>query len=143
MKINIITHGFVIQRYDTVTGWYDYQEFIAADEIKLEDEEGNDASHVVPDIKKIAYLPMQMEQPNILREAIYSSSPESRGVTYRRLYDWIGNMNEDQLCATVTVHLGDQDEFFPVGALLLNDAEQEDDRLDDGHPILAIHNEAN
>lgn len=59
-------------------------------------------------------------------------------ITYRQLAKKIATMTEEQLDSHVTVHLDSVDEFFPVDHYELNDAEQEDDRLDDGHPVLVV-----
>jgi hypothetical protein len=46
-------------------------------------------------------------------------------------------MNEEQLDSNVTIHLDSIDEFLPVHhAELVND--NEEDRLDDGHPVLIV-----
>lgn len=56
-------------------------------------------------------------------------------ITYRQLQDYISRMTEEQLNANVTVWI--DDEFLSVDhAELVND--NEEDRLDDGHPILVI-----
>lgn len=61
-------------------------------------------------------------------------------MTYRELSEWIQQMTPVQLDSTVTVHLGEEDEFYPVDhGELTND--QEEDRLDDGHPYLVVFNE--
>ena len=44
MKINKVTTGFVIQTYDTETGEWEGQEFIAG-EVGYEDENENSLSH--------------------------------------------------------------------------------------------------
>jgi len=56
-------------------------------------------------------------------------------ITYRQLQDYISRMTEEQLNANVTVWI--DDEFLSVDhAELVND--NEEDRLDDGHPILVV-----
>ena len=60
MIIQKITVGFVVQRFDNVTGKFISQEFFAGDEITYEDEDG------VPVESKQAeksYLPFEMTQP--------------------------------------------------------------------------------
>jgi len=61
-------------------------------------------------------------------------------ITYRELNVLINKMTDEQLDCNVTVCLED-DELFPVNHLEINDADQEDDRLDDGHPVLIVFNE--
>lgn len=56
---------------------------------------------------------------------------------YRDLLDKCEQMSEEQLNMDVTVHVASSDEFFKVDHLELTD-DQEDDRLNDGHPILVI-----
>lgn len=58
-------------------------------------------------------------------------------ITYRELNVLINKMTDEQLDCNVTVCLED-DELFQVNHLELNDADQEDDRLDDGHPVLIV-----
>lgn len=58
-------------------------------------------------------------------------------ITYRILREKIDQMTSDQLDSAVTAHLGLCDEFVPVDHLELVDS-NEDDRLDDGHPVLII-----
>jgi len=56
-------------------------------------------------------------------------------ITYRQLQDYISQMTEEQLNANVTVWI--DDEFLSVDhAELVND--NEEDRLDNGHPILVV-----
>lgn len=56
---------------------------------------------------------------------------------YRELLDKCIRMTKEQLDMDVTVHVASSDEFFGVDHLELTD-DQEEDRLDDGHPILVI-----
>lgn len=60
---------------------------------------------------------------------------------YRDLLDKCKRMTEEQLNMDVTIHVNkltvSDDEFLKVDHLELIDV-QEDDRLDDGHPILVI-----
>lgn len=66
-----------------------------------------------------------------------TNTKENQTMTYGQLKDYIDRMNPEQLASTVTIHLDSVDEFFPVDhAELVND--QEEDRLDDGHPILVV-----
>jgi hypothetical protein len=47
-------------------------------------------------------------------------------------------MNSEQLMQHVTIHFGPNDEYYQVDHLeLAND--QEEDRLDDGHPFLVVY----
>jgi hypothetical protein len=62
-------------------------------------------------------------------------------MTYRDLWNKIELMTTEQLDLPVTVHLSDIDEFFPVDHLELTDAAQDEDRLEDGHPILVVFND--
>jgi len=56
-------------------------------------------------------------------------------MNYLQLQEYISRMTPEQLNCTVTVWF--DDEFFPVDhAELTND--NEEDRLDDGHPILVV-----
>ena len=64
MIISKITAGFVIQNYDTETGKFMSQEFVAGDEVDYEDENGpidgdDDQYNGIMD----AYLPFDMVQP--------------------------------------------------------------------------------
>lgn len=56
---------------------------------------------------------------------------------YRDLLRKCEQMTDEQLDMDVTVHLSSCDEFFNVDHLELTD-DQEEDRLDDGHPVLVI-----
>lgn len=59
MQIKKITTGFVIQVYDTEKKSFVSQEFIAGDEVEVEDIEGNPVDDdMIPD-----YLPFDMVQP--------------------------------------------------------------------------------
>lgn len=62
MKIIKITHGYVIQTYNTETGRCVSQDFIAGDECEYETEDGGnfdvDASET-----ELEYQPYNMEQP--------------------------------------------------------------------------------
>jgi hypothetical protein len=64
MIVNKCTVGFVLQRFDTETGKWIDQDFIAGDEVTYEDEEGKTVDpedlHVGG---KEPYLPLEMVQP--------------------------------------------------------------------------------
>ena len=60
MKINKITTGFVIQTYDGKTGRCVGQEFVAGDEVKYEDQNGESVDWSE---KADAYQPFDMVQP--------------------------------------------------------------------------------
>lgn len=61
-------------------------------------------------------------------------------ITYRQLQTIISRMNEEQLDCTATIHLHSKDEFYAVDHIELV-SEQEEDRLDDGHPVLVVFDE--
>ncbi len=57
--------------------------------------------------------------------------------TYEQLAEYIERMTPEQRQMSVTIHLNSTDEYYPVDhAELTND--QEEDRLDDGHPVLIV-----
>ena len=56
--INKITHGFVVQQFDSDTCKFVHQEFIAGDEIEFEDVQGN-TIEAFPE-----YLEFDMIQPS-------------------------------------------------------------------------------
>lgn len=58
-------------------------------------------------------------------------------MNWRALKIKISRMTDEQLDMDVTVHLSSFDECFPVDHLELSD-ENEDDRLDDGSPVLVV-----
>lgn len=62
MIIKKITIGFVVQDFDTDKGEFVSQEFIAGDEVDVEDEHGNGVDDTVA--IDAAYLPFDMVQPN-------------------------------------------------------------------------------
>ena len=66
-----ITVGFVIQEYDTETGKFVSQEFMAGDQVDWEDEDGN----AIP--KEDAYLSFEMVQPEDIEsvEDIINEAP--------------------------------------------------------------------
>ena len=49
-------------------------------------------------------------------------------------------MTEEQLDCDVTIHLHSKDEFYAIDHIELVSA-QEEDRLDDGHPVLIVFDE--
>ena len=59
MIIKKITTGFVIQEFDTETGLFVAQEFVAGDQVDYEDEEGEKVDSEGVD----GYLPFDMVQP--------------------------------------------------------------------------------
>jgi hypothetical protein len=63
MIVHKITTGFVVQTFDTETGKYTEQEFVAGDEVDYENEDGEslDQSEVMPTPEP--YLPFEMRQP--------------------------------------------------------------------------------
>lgn len=60
MIVNKITTGFVIQKFDTETRQFVSQEFIAGDEVDVENEHGEPAESFDE------YLPFEMKQPSEL-----------------------------------------------------------------------------
>ena len=70
MKINKTTYGFVVQRFNTRTGKYIKQEFIAGDQVNYTDMDGVPANwkelekvNFGPYAKNEPYLPFEMKQP--------------------------------------------------------------------------------
>jgi len=65
MIVNKVTTGFVIQQFDTNKKKFVSQEFIAGDEVDVEDDEGNPLSTYIRDACGIDnhYLPFDMTQP--------------------------------------------------------------------------------
>ena len=65
MLIRKITTGFVIQTFDTETKQFTNQEFIAADQVEVEDVNGNPLDEAGNDIPAEfdEYLPFEMVQP--------------------------------------------------------------------------------
>jgi hypothetical protein len=62
----------------------------------------------------------------------------TKKMTYKELAEKILNtFNDDQLYYDVTIHLGSNDEYYKIDDLALTNDEEED-RLDDGHPILVV-----
>lgn len=65
MLINKITIGFVIQQFNTETGLFTSQEFVAGDQVDWEDKEGNLIDKGFFDLScSIPYLLFEMKQPN-------------------------------------------------------------------------------
>ncbi len=60
MIVKKITTGFVIQTFDTKTGKFVSQEFIAGDQVDFEDKKGN----AVEEFDN--YLPFDMVQPDAM-----------------------------------------------------------------------------
>jgi len=64
MLVNKVTTGFVIQVFDTETGRFVSQEFVAGDDCQYEDKEGNVVDSELLKVEgKEAYLPFDMVQP--------------------------------------------------------------------------------
>ncbi len=61
MKINKITYGFVVQKFDTKTGKFTEQEFVAGDQVEYEDMYGDTPSDKFVD--KVGELNFDMVQP--------------------------------------------------------------------------------
>ena len=61
MLINKITPGFVIQTYNTATGKWVSQSFVAGDDVSCEDGEGNSIDSSVIEME---YLAFNMVQPS-------------------------------------------------------------------------------
>jgi len=62
MIVNKITTGFVIQKFDTETGEYLSQEFIAGDQVDYENEVGEPTDQSLMPTPE-PYLPFNMVQP--------------------------------------------------------------------------------
>lgn len=58
-------------------------------------------------------------------------------MTYLELADKISRMTKIQAYSDVTIHLSSKDEYYKVEHLELSD-DNEEDRLDDGHPVLIV-----
>lgn len=56
--------------------------------------------------------------------------------TYRQLADAINKMSDEWKDTNVTVYLAESDEYIPVNAI--TEADETEDVLDTGHPILLI-----
>ena len=54
-------------------------------------------------------------------------------LTYRQLLEWLKKMNDEQLDSSVSVHVRDVDEYYPVEALAFA---EEDDVLSKGDPFI-------
>lgn len=61
-------------------------------------------------------------------------------ITYKQLQQAIARMNDAQLNCNAVIHLHSKDEFYAVDHIELV-SEQEEDRLDDGHPVLVVFDE--
>ena len=73
MLVRKITHGFVVQVFDTEKGRFVSQEFVAGDEVAYEDSHGE----AVDSDMVAAYLPFHMVQPET-DDGATRSGPESR-----------------------------------------------------------------
>jgi hypothetical protein len=103
-----------------------------------------------PEDLNLNFYPNQTVQPNTgypqngipvkttpVTTVLIIANKENTMITYRQLQQYIEKMNEEQLDSNVTIHLDSIDEFLPVHhAELVND--NEEDRLDDGHPVLIV-----
>jgi hypothetical protein len=58
-------------------------------------------------------------------------------MTYLQLADSISRMTKEQAYSDVTIHLSSKDEYYKVEHIEITD-DNEEDRLDDGHPVLII-----
>lgn len=65
-----ITTGFVVQEYDTDTGKFVSQDFVAGDQVDWEDEDGN----AIPE--EDAYLSFEMVQPEDMEDGEVEKCPE-------------------------------------------------------------------
>jgi hypothetical protein len=63
MIVNKITHGYVVQTFDTTTKKFTSQEFIVGDDCIYEDRRGNPIDVVKFPSVGDAYLPYEMVQP--------------------------------------------------------------------------------
>ena len=64
MLVNRVTVGFVIQVFDTDTGRFVSQEFVAGDQCEYEDKDGVPVCSEALEVDgKAAYLPFDMVQP--------------------------------------------------------------------------------
>jgi len=63
-KIHKITTGFVIQDFDTEKEKFVGQNFIASDQVDIENNEGNPVSEEIRNKVSKCYLPFQMLQPD-------------------------------------------------------------------------------
>jgi hypothetical protein len=69
MIVNKITTGFVIQKFDSDTKEFVSQEFIAGDQVDVEDEFGEPMSSYIKECTDIDnhYLPFEMKQPSEMK----------------------------------------------------------------------------
>ena len=79
MKINKITTGFVIQTFDTETGKYTSQEFVAGDDVQYENEFGEKIEGLR--LQRESVLPLDMVQPETRKtgEHLFSNPPSDSG----------------------------------------------------------------
>ena len=64
-------------------------------------------------------------------------------MTYKQLAEKIlSTFTQEQLSSDITIYLSSQDEFYKIDHLELTNDEEED-RLDDAHPILVVIDEIN
>jgi hypothetical protein len=69
MIVNKISVGYVLQKFDTNTGKFVAQEFVSANEVSYEDENGNGITGWGVDVQSLMpepepYLPFYMVQPD-------------------------------------------------------------------------------
>lgn len=79
MIVKKITTGFVIQEYDTETGKWNSQEFIASDSTEWEDEEGNAVdvwALKTEENIEIPYLSFDMVPPAYMDDGEVETCPE-------------------------------------------------------------------
>ena len=57
---------------------------------------------------------------------------------YRDLAQWVSTMTPEQLDCHVTILDSSNDEFYPLADDPAQEAQEDDDRLDEGHPYLVI-----
>lgn len=63
MIINKITHGYVVQQYDTETGKCKSQSFVAGDECEYEVAYTDEQFDIDDSETELEYQPYEMEQP--------------------------------------------------------------------------------
>lgn len=63
MIVSKITHGYVIQKFDTKTQKFISQEFVVGDDCTYEDAQGKPLGKVSMSKVENAYLPYDMVQP--------------------------------------------------------------------------------
>ncbi|MFW6008165.1 MAG: hypothetical protein ACOCP8_02765 [archaeon] len=62
--VNKITPGFVIQEFDMDKQKFVRQNFIAGDDVSIEDKDGNLLTEEIKNTVREAYLPFEMKQPS-------------------------------------------------------------------------------